>query len=395
VKAFSRMEHPARGFYRAQFYTSVAWWLLVRRISGKFLFDVAASSVFTRPGWLPRRWLRRLHGARKLVFVASLAGLGAGGLLSGSLPPLLVRAGVAALFSLYHLLENSTTNRHGEFPVLYAVWGLCIPDPRYASAFCLGNTIHFILSSGVCKLLVGGRQWLHASTMQTYLRAYSESKSAPPASMTLNRCAAAAPWVASGISVSTVVLEVCLIPMTLFLPPSHRFLAVTGLVAMHVGIATLMSARVGLVFLTTLPIYIVGFSCEAPVFSPEWWCAAAIGIGPSAWSVARQRMLPDDWPCSAVSLFMWSGQQADAIIKTMMTGDRRIVLATSEAAAGARNGEAKPGDSIIGLPVLYHGGVSKGTPVGISIDIQMQPALCGCSTCEKYILRGTQGTPAP
>lgn len=354
------MEHPALGFYRAQFYTTVAWWLIVYRISGKFPFHVVASSVFTRPGWVPGNVMRRLHSARTLVFVASLAGLGAGAVLSGSLPPLLVRAGVAALFSLYHLLENSTTNRHGEFPVLYAVWGLCIPDPRYASAFCFGSAIHFILSSGVCKLLVGGRQWLHASTMQTYLKAYSESKSAPPGSLTLNRCAVAEPWITSGISVSTIVLEVCVIPMMLFLPPSHRFLGCACLVAMHVGITMLMSARVGLVFLTTLPIYIVGFSCKASVFSPEWWFAAAIGIGPSALVAARQRMLPDDWPCSAVSLFMWSGQQADAIIKTMMTGDRRVVLATSEAAARARHGDAKPGDSIIGLPVLYHGGVSKG-----------------------------------
>jgi hypothetical protein len=46
---------------------------------------------------------------------------------------------------------------------------------------------------------------------------------------------------------------------------------------MHVGIALAMSRRVGLVFLTTLPGYALGFSCAAPLLSPAWLLALAVG----------------------------------------------------------------------------------------------------------------------
>ena len=177
------MDHPARGFYILQFWTTVAWWLLVRRISGKHIFDVAQGSVFTCPSWIPSSALQRLHGKRKLIFIAAVLALGVGALL-GDNPHIgsPVRIGIALIFSLYHLLENSMTNRHGEFPVLYAVWSLCLPDPDYASALCYGSVVHFILSSGISKLLIGGPQWLEWTTMHHYLRIYCASSTAPPLS---------------------------------------------------------------------------------------------------------------------------------------------------------------------------------------------------------------------
>ena len=45
----------------------------------------------------------------------------------------------------------------------------------------------------------------------------------------------------------------------------------------HVGIALAMSRRVGLVFLTTLPGYALGFSCAALLLSPAWLLALAVG----------------------------------------------------------------------------------------------------------------------
>jgi hypothetical protein len=75
--------------------------------------------------------------------------------------------------------------------------------------------------------------------------------------------------------------------------------------------------------------------------------------------MATQTLLPDDWPCSALSLFMWSGEQADAISRNLMTGDLRVVLATA-APDGRGAGQSNKDDDLLGLPVLYHGGVSRG-----------------------------------
>ena len=79
---------------------------------------------------------------------------------------------------------------------------------------------------------------------------------------------------------------------------------------MHVGIALAMSLRVGVVFLTTLPGYVLGFSCAAPLLSPAWLLALAVGALPTALALARGAPLPEAWPLSPISLFMWSGEQA-------------------------------------------------------------------------------------
>ena len=371
------MEHPAASFYRLQMGTTLCWWLLVRKSTGKTVEEVARSEVITRPAWLPVRLLRVLHAprVRKGIFLLPLAGLGAGVLSSigGSAPPLLLRVGVALALSVYHLLENSTTNRHGEFPMLHNAWAMCFASPRLASAaskssecgnwrtherHCtplrpdpgLGIAINFVLSSGVSKLLIGGRRWLASSTMRAYLSIYCDAAAAPPLSKTLNRWARQRPWATASISVATVALECGLIPLTLVMPPRWRALGTATMVCMHVGIAALMSFRVGLVFFTTFPAYVVGFRCAASPCTPEWMLAALVAFVPSVVSIWRQKLLPDIWPCSSISLFMWSGEQAEALAHNLMLADLRVVMCTDETWSAR---------GIMGLPVLHHGGLSK------------------------------------
>ena len=194
--------HPASAFYRLQFGAALGWWLLVRRATGKTLDQVAMSSVFTRPSWVPASWLSKMHrsGVRKIIFALPLAGLGAGALVArDKTPPMLLRLAVAGAVSLYHLLEHSTTQRHGEFPLLYNAWAMVLPDGRYASAASFGIGIHFVLSSGVSKLLIGGRQWLASTTMRTYLSIYCDSEANPPLSKRLNRMACARSWATTSL----------------------------------------------------------------------------------------------------------------------------------------------------------------------------------------------------
>jgi hypothetical protein len=170
------------------------------------------------------------------------------------------------------------------------------------------------------------------------------------------------------------------------------------MVAMHLGIALLMSLRVGLVFFTTLPTYLIGFRCASLPGSPEWLCAVCLGIGPSLAALLSQKLLPDQWPSSSISLFMWSGAQADALARHLMTGDTRIVMCTDAALAaaaarhrrrrGSRSGEAdraggedvegddaeggkvksgKLEEKIVGMAVLYHGGGAPELDGGIAM----------------------------
>eukprot|EP00591_Stephanopyxis_turris_P011149 CAMPEP_0195519210 /NCGR_PEP_ID=MMETSP0794_2-20130614/14517_1 /TAXON_ID=515487 /ORGANISM="Stephanopyxis turris, Strain CCMP 815" /LENGTH=202 /DNA_ID=CAMNT_0040648331 /DNA_START=780 /DNA_END=1385 /DNA_ORIENTATION=- len=108
-----------------------------------------------------------------------------------------------------------------------------------------------------------------------------------------------------------------------------------------------MSLRVGVVFLTTLATYIYAFRCTAEFLTYEWCIAAAIGLGPTLFSVGiGQSVLREDWPCTPVSLFMWNGRQAQALLQLLMTGDTNIVFATRNIASGI---------GIVGMRVLYHG----------------------------------------
>jgi hypothetical protein len=263
------------------------------------------------------------------------------------------RCGAAFAVALYHLLETASTQRHGEFPFLYNAFAMLIPDSRYASAVSMGIGIHFVISSGTCKMVIGGaRSWCHPETMRTYLEVYGESKGAPPISKSLNRWLRNHDWATIAISVGTLLLECVAVPATLLLPPQHRWVTCLAMVCMHIGIAIVMSFPVGLAFFTVLPSYLVGFSSadlNCVVGAPQWYVALLVGLGPTLLLgvAGGGRLLPENWPSSAISLFMFSGSQAKALSGTMMTGDTRVVLATANTAAG----------SLLGLPVAHHGAV--------------------------------------
>ena len=109
-------QHPAAAYYRWQLFSTLGWWLLVFIASGKPLHEVVYGSVATRPSWLGANAMHRLHSSttRKYIFLAPLVALAAGGLSHYVQSSFLARAGIAIVVSLYHLLETSTTCRHGE-----------------------------------------------------------------------------------------------------------------------------------------------------------------------------------------------------------------------------------------------------------------------------------------
>ena len=126
---------------------AVAFWLLLRRMIGKHLYDLASGSVITRPSWLPSSWLLRLVTYKCPVFVALPVALS----LAAVAPSvLLARIAAALVVSAYHLLETAYTSRHGEYPVLYASWAAVLPAP-YDRAAIFGVAIHFVLSCGIAK----------------------------------------------------------------------------------------------------------------------------------------------------------------------------------------------------------------------------------------------------
>ena len=88
-------------------------------------------------------------------------------------------------------------------------------------------------------------------------------------------------------------------------------------------------ARVVAVFLTALPCYLVGFSCDAPYASPPWWLAVTIGLGPTALASLTFGVLPEAWPCSPVSLFMFAGPEARVLADHTMSGDQRLALSAA------------------------------------------------------------------
>ena len=330
-------------FYSLSFVAFTTWWMLVRLRTGQHLHILAMGSVRVRPSWLGRSVLLALtsRSHAPAVFAAVPIAFALGTLW----PHPIVRSSVVAIVALYHLNESSSTGRHGEYPLLYTSVAMLLPE-RWASGAAWGVAVHFILSSGVAKLQVGGREWLAPGTMGAYLGMFCESQRRPPLSRRLSRWTSAQPWALRAIAVGTLLLECGLVPATLLLPPfAGRAVGWVALVGMHVGIAMLMSFQIGLAFMTTLPCYVVGFCCEAPLGSGPWALALLLGLAPTAVSWLRGAPLPEDWPCSGLALFMFNGSQAERLGALFMTRDTRLVL----------RADAHDGESLIGRPVIHAG----------------------------------------
>ena len=187
------------------------------------------------------------------------------------------------------------------------------------------------------------------STMRHYLTVYRNAKTSlsRPASLKLNQRILQHDIMLQLISIFIIVMECLIIPATLMLP--GRFMVGTSsLILMHLGIFFVMSKQVGVVFCTTLPMYLIGFSCTASVGTGPWWCALAVSLLPTLGSLLlRGELLPENWPSSSLSLFMWSGEQAKVLSDTLMILDTRVVLCTAD----------KTGNNVVGLPVIHHGAV--------------------------------------
>eukprot|EP00934_Nitzschia_sp_Nitz4_P000056 Nitzschia sp. Nitz4//scaffold30_size153850//131475//132818//NITZ4_002795-RA/size153850-processed-gene-0.22-mRNA-1//1//CDS//3329547315//56//frame0 len=339
---------PTAFYFQASLYVSI-WWILISCSAQKPLYKVAEGAVVTVPSWMSTQFLLLLQKCRPAAFNGLTVGLA----LALSFPGVQeVRVLAAVLYTLYHLAESSETNRHGEYPILYAMWAMCLNDDTYRHASVWGITIHFILSTGYVKLSAGGwtpygiPRWVLPNTMSTYLSGYGTARHRlnQPLSLTLNRIAANSPTLCTTISVLTLFVECILAPATLWLDPSLRPMACYAMILMHVGIACFMSIKVGVVFITSLPAYVYGFYCTAPIASPAWQVAVVLGLGPTIASMFLLP-LPENWPLTPVSLFMWNGTTAQALLRLFMTRDTRLVLAT----------EAVANMDIVGLRVLHHG----------------------------------------
>jgi hypothetical protein len=260
---------------------------------------------------------------------------------------LLARLCSAICFSIYHLLETSVSNRHGEYALLHSMWALVLP-PSLAHPVCMGTVVNFVLSAGLAKLYIPAtaRDWVAPETMNVYLQTYRFSKTMPPLLPRFTDLLLGSPWALSFLSSATLVVEVLLVPLiALFAPPPYRIVSAWLMIFMHTGIALVQSFKLALIFCTTLPLYFLAFSCDVAVGSAGWLLAAAIAIQPCIFTV------PETWPLSPAHLFMWSGHQARTISRLLMLGDIRLVLGVCDCTA----------NSVVGCLVRPHGILLAGT----------------------------------
>ena len=269
----------------------------------------------------------------------------------------------AILYTLYHMVESTQTNRHGEYPVLYTMWAIAlINDQDYMHACIWGIAINFVLLSGYAKIASGGSsllQWTDSSTLETYLTCYrlARNKIDRPLLPKLNKIISHSKTLTSCLAGAVLLLEVIVVPASLFMPSSSssRSMVCNALIAMHIGIASIMSVKVGLAFLTTIPVYQFAFTCNVEIGSHPWFVAVLVGSGPTVftWLIMP---IPENWPFTPVSLFMWDGTTAQVLLRLFMTEDTRMVLSTTKVAS----------KGIIGLQVLHHGAVVESKERSIS-----------------------------
>jgi hypothetical protein len=342
------MMTPQEIFYSRQLKVFLFWSVIVKLLTKKHLPAMSEGSVYTRPTWMSVRALMALHKWYLAIYAFLFLSSAAGAMYADQV---VVRVVVAICISAYHLVESSVTNRHGEFPLLYNAWAMILPE-EYAHAASLGVAVHFILSSGVAKLAVGGLGWLRPTTMAHYFEVYRTSQVAKPLLPKLTQWLSTRAWTTCGFAIATIAAEVVLIPACgLFAPPGfYREVGYYAMIALHIGIALIMSGKVGIVFFTTLPMYILGFTCTASVGSMPWALAATTGLAPTLVKVALTgTLLSENWPSSPLSLFMWNGEQASSWAPLLLKGDTRLVMSSDDTMSHKE---------LIGHTVVYHVGFS-------------------------------------
>ena len=135
------------------------------------------------------------------------------------------RAAAAAVFTAYVLAETSHSHSHRDHANMYVTWALALLPDRLSQGFALGTCIHFIASSGVSKLMIGGTSgWAAPSTMRAVLRDYGRYSLAGcgPGWPSLNRWSVRHDTVLAGMSVSTLLFECVAVPAGLLMPRHAR-----------------------------------------------------------------------------------------------------------------------------------------------------------------------------
>mmetsp|Transcript_6385 Transcript_6385/g.13381 ORF Transcript_6385/g.13381 Transcript_6385/m.13381 type:complete len:473 (-) Transcript_6385:36-1454(-) len=356
-------------FYQLTLNCQLVWQFGVLLLTGQPLYKKTCSSVITKPSWLSVSSIMFLHNHRQTIFTLQIILLGFVVLclrISGTVTiPSVIQLLAASTFAIYHLVETAMTSRHGEYPIMYALWALYFFNDEYVDGALLGIAVNFVFAAGLSKLSIGGIKWVSPVTMSTYFSVYRNSNSflTRPLMPNLNKYMARHDEYMTGVSIFTLVLECVVVPGSLFMPSHWRPIVAAIMVLMHVGIAVTMSLQVGLVFLSTFPIYIMGFQSDGvePWTGQNigpWITALIIGLLPFFLLVIQflqhqlfhqncfpNMILPEDWPLSAISLFMWSGESAGIMHRLLMTLDTRMVFATSATLSA--------GD-IVGRKVIQH-----------------------------------------
>eukprot|EP00040_Diaphanoeca_grandis_P033372 m.204399 g.204399 ORF g.204399 m.204399 type:complete len:448 (+) comp32885_c0_seq1:203-1546(+) len=356
----------------AQFYatagcTLTAMWLLFSVVSKSDVHDrLDRISLALRPSFMPtsiligvlqRRWLYlALCHAATLSF-----------LVAAYYPDVaVVRVCVAALFTAYVTVETSHSHSHRDYANMYITWSLAVLPDRLSAGFALGVCAHFISSSGVAKVVIGGATgWSHPNTMRAYLQEYGSWSISTwgPAVPFINRFAAKHDAVLVAISISTLFFECVAIPLALVAPPYMRVYLAVASVFMHVGITVMQSALIGVAFMPNVACYLLGFSAAGPKafdFTDSAWLLAVVVVAASFGVVlTRSKVLPEDFPCTPFALFAWNGSQYQTLLTQMCKQRTRLVLSTSEC-----------------LPIGYTI-IPKGSPVGTTIAQLVQQAPIG------------------
>ena len=117
--------HVAGRFYLVQFLSSLVWWFLIHRVTKKWPYDadLAKGVVTTRPFWIPGVVLLTLHKIRKWIYLGALVVSGVLVFIPDSYP---ARVVAFIFIAVYHLLETSSTQRHGEYPILYNSFAMIV-----------------------------------------------------------------------------------------------------------------------------------------------------------------------------------------------------------------------------------------------------------------------------
>eukprot|EP00931_Biecheleriopsis_adriatica_P004682 TRINITY_DN106311_c0_g1_i1.p1 TRINITY_DN106311_c0_g1~~TRINITY_DN106311_c0_g1_i1.p1 ORF type:complete len:453 (-),score=49.27 TRINITY_DN106311_c0_g1_i1:156-1472(-) len=337
---------PARQFYyAAQAALVAALWIVVRSFGGgDFFRHGLACPVVTRPSWAPRSLMLHLH--QRHTYLSLCYGTPLLMAITAFYDHAALRLLTAFVASGYALAESSATTSHRDYPMVYISWALALLPAEHAEGVALGVCVHFVASSGLAKLIIGGRQWLLPCTMRNYLSTYGDLDliNGGPASPWLNRVFCRSDVLPACASLFTLLFECIIVPIALALPPGYVRLGIgAGMMFLHAGIFLVQSAAIGVFFIPNMASYTLGFGSAVEPLSPPWHFALLIVLLSFGSVFVRCRVLPEDWPSTPFALFAWNGLQWDTLRRTFETGQTRLVLSPD------------PGCKPVGLPIITKG----------------------------------------